>query len=164
MPSNITPLFFFSSNISYFGQKQLIKVQVFEIFECSGENLQNPQCHFPNYKQVFLQILHGSSVSWKTTSRYFFRSKIIYFPWKGPIKVQMLKTFKCSDQNSQNSCQFWNKKLVFLQILHVTSLYFFLAEIVYNFNKRNQSIYKFGKILLSSWNFPEILHFDGLLL
>ena len=63
-----------------------------------------------------------------------------------------------------NSCRFWNSKLVFLQILHqpsvsisITPLYFFLAEIVSNFNKRSLPKYKFDEINLSSWNFPEIL-------
>ena len=36
--SNITPLYFFSSNIIYFGQKKPIKGQTFEIFEYSGQN------------------------------------------------------------------------------------------------------------------------------
>ena len=122
VPSNITPLYFFSSNIIYFGQKQLIKVQIFEIFECSDENLPKSSCHFPNRKEVFLQILHDSSVSWKITPQYFFRSKIIYFAQKRPIKVQTLETFECSDQNSLNSCQFWNNKLFFVQILHQSSV------------------------------------------
>ena len=110
-------------------------------------------------------------ISWKITPQYFFRSKIIYFPQKGPIKVQILETFQCSDQNSPNSCQFWNKKLVFVQILHqflvswgITPLHFFLAEIVYTFNKRSLRKYKFSETQLSSWNFPETLHFDELLL
>ena len=138
VPSNITPLYFFSSNILYFGQKQLIKVQIFEIFECSDENLPNFSYHFPNHKTVFLQILHDSLVSWKITPLYFFRSKVIYFAWKGPIKVQILETFECSDQNSPNSCHFWNNKLVFLQILHhssvswdITPLYFFSWNFIY---------------------------------
>ena len=132
VPSKITPLYVFSSNMLYFGQKQLIKVQIFEVFECSDENLPKSSCHFPNCKEVFLQILHYSSVSWKITPQYFFRSKIIYFALKGPIKVQILETFEYPDQNSPNSCQFWNNKSVFVQILHqssvsrgITPLYFF---------------------------------------
>ena len=31
--SNITPLYFFSSNITYFGQKDPIKVQLLETYE-----------------------------------------------------------------------------------------------------------------------------------
>ena len=44
VPSNITPLFFLSWSIIYFGQKQPIKVQIFEIFECLGQNLLNSSC------------------------------------------------------------------------------------------------------------------------
>ena len=104
---------FFSCNILNFGQKQLIKVQIFEIFEWSGKNLPNFSCHFPNYKPVFFQILHDSSVSWKITTLYFFRSKVIYFERKRPIKVQILETYECLDQNSPNSSHFWNNKLIF---------------------------------------------------
>ena len=35
VPSNITSLYFFSWNIIYFDQKELIKLQIFEIFEFS---------------------------------------------------------------------------------------------------------------------------------
>ena len=136
--SNITHLHFFSLNILCFGQKHLIKVQILEIFEYSVENLPNSSCHFPNQTTVFLQILHDSLVSWKITPLYFFRSKVIYFAWKGPIKVQILETFECSDQNLLNSCHFWKNKLVFLQILYqssvswdITPLYFFRWNFVY---------------------------------
>ena len=120
--SKITPLYVFSSNMLYFGQKQLIKVQIFEVFGSSDESLPKSSCHFPNRKEVFLQILHYSSLSWQITPQYFFRWKIIYFALKGPTKVQILETFECPDQNSPNSCQFGNNKLVFLQILHQSSV------------------------------------------
>ena len=41
VPSNITHLYFLNSNIIYFGQKQPIKVQIFEIFKWSGQNPSN---------------------------------------------------------------------------------------------------------------------------
>ena len=44
------------------------------------------------------------------------------FARKRPIKVQIFETFECSNQNSPNSCHFWNNKLVFLQILHRSSV------------------------------------------
>ena len=37
---------FFTLNIIYFAQKHPIKVQFFEFFECSGENLSNFSCQF----------------------------------------------------------------------------------------------------------------------
>ena len=81
----------------------------FETFECSGENLPNFSCHFPNHKSVFLQILRHSSVLRKITGLYFFSANIIYFGQKHALKVQSFETFECSRQNLLNcSCQFWN--------------------------------------------------------
>ena len=62
----ITCLYFFSSNI-YFGQKDLIKVQIFETSECSGQNLSNSLCQSWNDKSIPLQIFHHSSVSSQIT-------------------------------------------------------------------------------------------------
>ena len=52
--------------------------------------------------------------------------------------MQILKTFECLDQNSPNSCQFSNNKLVFVQILHqfslswgITPVYFFSWNCIY---------------------------------
>ena len=44
--SNITRLYLFSSNIMYYGQKQHIKMQNFEIFKCSTQNSSNYSCQF----------------------------------------------------------------------------------------------------------------------
>ena len=124
----------------------------FETFECCGENLPNCWCHFPNHKSAFLQILQDFSVSRKISLSYFFRSNIIYLARKGPIKVQIFETSECSDQNSQNSCHFWNKKSVFLKILRHCLVSWditpptFLAKILCTFNKRSLSKYKFGEI------------------
>ena len=63
VPSKITPLYVFSSNIIYFGQKQPIKCKIFEIFECSSQNSSNSSCQFWNNKSVPLQIFYHSSVS-----------------------------------------------------------------------------------------------------
>ena len=77
--------------------------------------------NFPNPKSVFLQVLHHSSVSWKITPLYFFRSNNKYFPQKEPMKMQIFETFECSGQNPPNSCHFLNNRSVFLQILHQSS-------------------------------------------
>ena len=60
---NIAPLYFFSSNIKYFGQKQPIKVWIFGTFEFSSQNLSNWLCQFWKGKSISLQIFHHSSVS-----------------------------------------------------------------------------------------------------
>ena len=67
VPSNITTLYFFSSNIIYFDQKQPIKVQSFENFNCSGQNSTNSSCQFWNNKPIPLSILYHSSLSWHIT-------------------------------------------------------------------------------------------------
>ena len=59
--SHIPSLYFFGSNIIYFGQKQTIKVQIFETFECSSQNLSISFPQFRNDKSFFL--FRHSSVS-----------------------------------------------------------------------------------------------------
>ena len=71
VPSNITPLHFFSSKIIYFGQKQPIKVQIFEIFECSGSIfvkflmlILNWQVNSSsNFASFFIVMTHNFSVN-----------------------------------------------------------------------------------------------------
>ena len=89
--SNITPLYFFSSNIIYFGQKQPIKVQIFEIFECSGQNSSNSSCQFWTDKSIPLQILHHSSLPWHITSLWILSSHFSYFGLKDPINMPILR-------------------------------------------------------------------------
>ena len=80
-------------------------------------------CHFPSNKSAFLQILHPSSVLWKTTPLYIFSSNNIYFAQKEPVKVNIFETFRCSGQNLSNSLsQSWNNKLIPLQILYLSSV------------------------------------------
>ena len=118
----ITPLYFFSSNNIYFAQKKIIKVKIFENFECSGQNLSNSLRQFWNDKTIPLQILYPYSISWKITSLHFFSSNNIYFPQKEHIKMKICETFKCSSQSSSiSSCQFWNDKSIPLQILRHSS-------------------------------------------
>ena len=60
----------------------------------------------------FSSNLHHSSLPWKITPLYFFRSNIKYFAQQEPIKVQIYETFEYLGQNSPNSCHFWNNKSV----------------------------------------------------
>ena len=139
MSWKIIPLYFFISNNIYFAQKQPIKVKIFETFECSVQNLSNSLSQSWNDKSIPLQILYPSSVSRKITPLYFFSFDNIYFAQKDPIKVKIFGTLKCSSQNLSNSlCQFWNYKLIPLQILHpssfswkITPLYLFSSDNIY---------------------------------
>ena len=101
----------------------------FDTFKCASGNLQNSSCHFPKHSWGFLQISLYFSVSWKITSVYFFRSNVIYLAWKRPFKLQIFETFECLDQNPSSSCHFWNRKLVFVQILHHSSLSWDIAPL-----------------------------------
>ena len=94
VPSNITPLYFFSSNIIYFVQKDPIKVQIFETFEFSGQN--SPKFLMSIFKRevnssasfasFFIVMTHNSSVNFK----------LIHFPlWiKGSHRSPSFKIFQ----------------------------------------------------------------------
>ena len=129
---------FFSSGNTLLKSSPL-KWNLFETFECSGQNLLNSLCRFCNDKSIPLQILYPSSLSWKITPLYFFSSSNIYFAQKEPIKMKIFETFECLGQILSNSlCQFWNNKLIPLQILYPFSvswkmipLYFFSSNNIY---------------------------------
>ena len=70
----IIPLYFFTSNVMYFAEKEPIKMKFFETFECSGEILSNLLCQFWNNEFIPVEILYPSSVSWEITPLYFFFS------------------------------------------------------------------------------------------
>ena len=141
----------------------------FDTSNSSGENLPNSSYHFPNQKSSFLQILHDYSVSWKITPLYFFRSNVIYFARKGPIKVQIFETWVL-----------WSKFTKFLSFLkqqvgfpsnfaslfsvtrHNSSVYFWLKFYILPTKGAYQSI-NLVKFHVSSRK-SEILNFDGLLL
>ena len=132
VPSNLTPQYFFSSNIIYFGQRQPGKVHIFEIFECSDKHSSN-SCQFwtENSSSIFASFFIVMTVNFK----------LIYFQlWKKEShQSPNFETFKCSGENFPNSsCYFPNQKLVFLQILHhslvswkISPLYLFRSKIAY---------------------------------
>ena len=71
---NITPLYFFSSKIIYFVQKEHIKVHIFETFECSGQNFSNFSSQFWNDKSIPLQIFQCH----ETQLLYNFLAEVLY--------------------------------------------------------------------------------------
>ena len=141
VPSNITPLyFFFSSNTIYFAQKNPIKVQIFEIFKCSGQNLSNSSCHFWIDKSIPLQVLYHSSLSWHIIPLLILSSYIFNFRQKDAIKVPFWRLSSALVPNS--SCQFLETQAsfpsIFVSILsaikHNSSVPF-LAETLYTLVK-----------------------------
>ena len=115
----------------------LFKVETFETFNSSRQNLSNSLCQIWNDKSIPLQIMYLSSVSWKITPLYVFSSNNIYFTQKEPIKVKIFQTFKRSGQNLSNSfCQFWNDKLIPLRILYPSSVSWKITHL-YSFSSSN---------------------------
>ena len=130
---------FFSSNIMYFVQKKPIKVQIFEIFECSGQNSSNSSCQFWTAKSVTLQILHHLSFPLHITPLQFLNSYIFNFRQKYAIKVLIWRLSSALVKVCQiPHVNFWKHKPVFLQVLYqsgmqlnITPLYFFSSNIIY---------------------------------
>ena len=114
-------------------------MKIFETFECSGQILSESLWQFWNDESIPVQILYLSSVSWKITPLYLFSSNNIYSAQKGPIKVNIFENCECWGQNLSNYlCQFWNNKLISLQILYpssvlwkITPLHFFSSSNIY---------------------------------
>ena len=74
------------------------------------------------------------------------------------MKVEVLETCECSGQISPNSCNFWNKRSVFFQILHHSSGSWDITYLYFLWSLSN-----LVEFYVSSPKY-EILHFDGLLL
>ena len=68
----ITPLYFSSSDNIYFAQKEVIKMKIFETYECSGQNLSNFLCRFWNEESIPLHIVYHSSRFMKDYSSVLF--------------------------------------------------------------------------------------------
>ena len=145
----ITPLQFFSSSI-YFSQREPIKVQIFETFECWGQNLSNSSCQFwnksislRNYASFFIVMIHNP----------YLNLKLIHFLFlmKGSHQSPSFETFECAGENLPNfSCHYPNHKLVFLQILHdspvswkIIPLWFFSSNIIYFGQKERINVQSF---------------------
>ena len=122
---------------------------------------------FQTTSKFFLKF----SVLWKITPPYLFRSNVIYFAQKGPIKVQFLRLSNAWIKIHQILLFLKQQIDFFFQILHhssvswdITPLFFFSWNWVYIFSTEGtyQST-NLVKIHVSSQN-SEILHFHGFLL
>ena len=137
VPSNMTPLYFFRSNID-FGQRSQLKSKWFRLLGIQVKICQIPHVNFQmtsqflfNFASSFIVTRHNSSVNFKL---------INFLLWtKGSHQNPNFHFFKCSGGNLPNfSCHFSNHKSVFLRILYhylvswkMTPLYCFSSNIVY---------------------------------
>ena len=95
----------------YLGKKQLITVQIFQIFECSGQNLLI--LYGSSFASIFIFVTHNSPVKLTFKLIYF----LLYI--KGSHQSSNFENFMCSGKNlAICSCHFWKRMLIFLQILH----------------------------------------------
>ena len=114
--------FFCSDNI-YFAQKEPIKVKVCETFKCSGQNLSNSSWYF----ETTSRFLSNFCLTLQCYERWLlctFLVETIYALFKrSPLKQNFLRLSSARVKNLLNSSfQFWNDKLIPLQILHHSSL------------------------------------------
>ena len=63
----------------------------FETCVCSGENVPNCSCHFPNHKSLFLQILRHSLVSWNITPLYVLAQTLYTLVKSSPLKCKIFR-------------------------------------------------------------------------
>ena len=113
----ITPLYFFSPNITHFGEKKPIKKEIFETFKCSSQNSSNSRYQFLNDESIFLRkfasfsivVTHNSSVNFKL---------IHFLLWiKESHQSPNFQTFECSSKTlSNSSCHFPRQKSAFFQV------------------------------------------------
>ena len=112
LPSNIISLYIFSSNI-YFGQRSQLKSKFFRFSFARVKICQISDVNFEMTSQFlfFIVMTHSSAVNFKL---------IHFLLWtKGSHESPNFDTFECSVENLPNSsCNFPNRKSVFLQILH----------------------------------------------
>ena len=120
-PWKITPPYFFTLNIIYFGQKRPIKVQNFDTFKCSSQNLSNSLYQFWNDKWIPLQILHHSPLSWKRTPLYFLPQTLHILVKSSPLKckffsflIARLEIYQIPYVNFELTSQFFFKSCFIL--------------------------------------------------
>ena len=93
----------FSSNNIYFAQKEPIKMNIFEILECSAQILSNSLCQFWNDNSLPLKIMYLFSASWKIIPLQFFNSNNIYFAQKELVKMKIFEILECLGEILSNS-------------------------------------------------------------
>ena len=143
MPSNITPLYFFSSKIIYFGQRSKLRSKFFRLSSAQVKICQIPMSILKwqvnsssSFASFFIVMTHNSSVNFKLMH---------FLLWtKGPHQSPNFDTFECSDENVPNSsCHFSNHKSVFfkfcitLQCHERKFLCHFLARTLYTLFRRS---------------------------
>ena len=86
----ITPLYYFSTNLIYFGQKRGHRSEIFRLLTCCLKIHQIPHVIFETTNQFFfLEILHHSSLLWETNLLYFFSLNFIWVRQRSSSKCKI---------------------------------------------------------------------------
>ena len=106
----------------------------------------------------FLKILHHSSVSWNITLLYIFRSNVICFAQKEPIKVEILRNLSVQVKIHQIIVSFETSNQFFFEFCITLPCHetWDMRHETYTLNKRSLSKSKFGEIFCGQskvWNF-----------
>ena len=97
VPSNIIPIYFFSSNIYTLVKSSSLKCKFFEIFKCSGQNL----------LKFFTSVLN-----WQLSSFSNFASFIIVIAHKPPVNFKLIY-FLFWIKGPHESPNFWDVLRIF---------------------------------------------------
>ena len=137
---------------------------IFQTFECSNQNSPNFLCHFWNHKvRVYLNFASLFSVMKDNSSVFFFSSNLICFGQKEPIEVKF-SDFRVDGWKFTKFLKSYLKPQVsfylkFTSLFSVTRELFctFLAETLYDLDKRNPSNCKISEFRLLTWNFTKLV-------
>ena len=130
--------------IFYFGQNCPMKVPILTLSSALVKICQIPLVIFQNHKSIFLQILHHSSVSWKITPLYFLGQTLSTLHNMNQSKCKFVRLLSARVKIHQSCVIFETTSQFFFKFCITLT---FLAEILYTFNRRSLSKYKFGDIL-----------------
>ena len=133
----------------------------FETFGCSGKNLPNCSCYFPNHKSVFLQILHHSLVSWKITPQALYtlvKSSLLKCKFLR-LSSDRVKIRQIPYVNFESTSQFLFRFFIILQCQHITPLYIFSLCIFYFVQKDPMkiSMVTLSNVLVKICQIPQVI-------
>ena len=166
VPWKITPLYFISSGNVYYAQKEHIKMEHFEAFECLGQTLSNSSCQFWNHKLIPLQIFHHSSLSWHMTPLWILDSYFFYFGLKDPILVPIVRLSSalqiiCHIPHVlfQTTSQFFFKFCIMLQCYERKLLCTFLDQTINTLHERSKWECMYWRLRVLGSGFTKFLPF-----
>ena len=129
----------------------------FENFVCSGENLPNSSCHFPNHKSAFLPILHHILLSWNISPLYLLAQKLYNLVKSSPLKCKFLRLSSSWVKIRKILHVSWNGKSIPLQIFYHSSV--ICSSCIFYFGQKNPMKIRILTFPIVLMNICQIPHF-----